>query len=297
MQARAYGKRAIALTVTVGLVVLAAPSSAVAATQIGETFVPNSDVGGTPTAIQTVSPGGQYAAPSAGVITSWSFQAPASSVPVLKFKVARPAGGNSFTIIGEEGPQTPVAGMLNIYPTRIPVQAGDLIGLTRVVSGSAHFLRGAPSYAFHVTGGDPPPGTTATFSPGGNAQLDISASLEPDADNDGFGDETQDACPGLGGAANGCPPNTAITKGPKDKTRKRTATFEFAATGALAARQGAPTFQCKLDSGPFEPCTSPKTYRVKKGRHTFEVQATSDDFTDPTPATDDWKRKRKRNRG
>jgi hypothetical protein len=89
------------------------------------------------------------------------------------------------------------------------------------------------------------------------------------------------------------PPNTLITKGPKDKTRKNTATFEFTATEAAAAKQSL-AFQCKLDGGPFEPCTSPKTYKVKKGKHTFQVQASIAGLTDPTPATDDWKRKKRK---
>jgi hypothetical protein len=89
------------------------------------------------------------------------------------------------------------------------------------------------------------------------------------------------------------PPNALITKGPKDKTRKKTATFEFTATEAAAAKQSL-TFQCKLDGGPFEPCTSPKTYQVKKGKHTFQVQASVAGITDPTPATDDWKRKKRK---
>jgi subtilisin-like proprotein convertase family protein len=86
------------------------------------------------------------------------------------------------------------------------------------------------------------------------------------------------------------PPETTITQAPKDKTRKRKATFGFTAS-AVPVRQNA-TFQCKLDDGPFEPCTSPTTYRVKKGKHTFQVEATVDGVTDSTPATDTWKRKK-----
>lgn len=198
-----------------------------------------------------------------------------------------PQGGNSFTIIGESDLQTPTPNALNTYPVRIPVQVGDVIGQYRATDGQCD--RPASSYTFHSLSGDTQPGTTVAFNgPFANTQFDISASLEADCDGDGLGDETQDT------SLVACEPTTTITKGPKDKTKERTATFEFAATSALAARQGAPTFQCKLDSGPFEPCTSPKTYRVKKGRHTFQVQATLDGFTDSTPATDDWKRKKRK---
>jgi hypothetical protein len=88
-------------------------------------------------------------------------------------------------------------------------------------------------------------------------------------------------------------PDTTITKGPKDKTRKKTATFEFTGTDARAIA----SFQCKLDAGAFAPCTSPHTVRVKKGKHTFQVQAIDDaGNADGSPARDTWKRKKKRKR-
>jgi len=60
--------------------------------------------------------------------------------------------------------------------------------------------------------GDPSPGDTKTFTPLDGQLLDVSATLEPDADNDGFGDETQDKCIGTAGTANGCPSTVAIDK-------------------------------------------------------------------------------------
>ena len=53
------------------------------------------------------------------------------------------------------------------------------------------------------------------------------------------------------------------------------------------------TFQCKLDKGAFAPCTSPKTYKVKPGRHTFSVEAVAPAGTDATPATFSFKVKKK----
>ena len=32
-------------------------------------------------------------------------------------------------------------------------------------------------------------------------------------------------------------------------------------------------FRCKLDRKPYRPCSSPRAYRVKTGRHTFRVFA------------------------
>jgi hypothetical protein len=44
-----------------------------------------------------------------------------------------------------------------------------------------------------------------TYEPGSNHQIDVSAVLEPDADHDGFGDETQDQCPTNGSTHGPCP--------------------------------------------------------------------------------------------
>jgi hypothetical protein len=86
------------------------------------------------------------------------------------------------------------------------------------------------------------------------------------------------------------PPETTILNGPKDKTRKRTATFEFTGTDTRAIA----SFQCKLDAGAFTPCTSPHTVKVKKGKHTFQVQAIDEAGNVGSPATDTWKRKKKK---
>jgi Trypsin len=84
---------------------------------------------------------------------------------------------------------------------------------------------------------------------------------------------------------------TVITKGPKDKTKKKKATFEF--TGAeVRAIAG---FQCSLDGKAFASCTSPHKVKVKKGRHTFQVRTVDTaGNVDGTPASDSWKRKKKK---
>ncbi len=165
---------------------MAAPAGARAATVIGSTVTP---VNGC--AFDAEFLGGGYSAPSAGVITQWRYQAAATDVPHLKLKVARPAGGNDFTMVGESGVQTPVPSTLNSYPVRIAVQAGDVIGVYLQTSGLC--VRPDPSSSYFVKFGDDPPQTTAPFSfSGPGSQLAVSALLEPDCDRDGLGDETQD---------------------------------------------------------------------------------------------------------
>jgi hypothetical protein len=74
------------------------------------------------------------------------------------------------------------------------------------------------------------------------------------------------------------PPDTAITSGPAGPTNEPSPTFEF------LSRAGA-TFECRLGSDPFAPCTSPRTIGpLADGDYTFEVQATEGGESDPTPA-------------
>jgi hypothetical protein len=90
---------------------------------------------------------------------------------------------------------------------------------------------------------------------------------------------------------------TSILSGPKKKVKskkkKKKATFTFAANLGGAPVTDA-TFTCTVDAKPPVPCTSPFTTKVKKGNHTFSVQATSAGETDSTPAAQSWKLKRKK---
>jgi Big-like domain-containing protein len=76
------------------------------------------------------------------------------------------------------------------------------------------------------------------------------------------------------------PPETTITKGPKKKTTKRRPKFKFTSS-EFGSR-----FQCKLDAGQFQPCTSPfKPPKLRLGKHKLRVEAIDPSGNvDPTPA-------------
>jgi hypothetical protein len=78
--------------------------------------------------------------------------------------------------------------------------------------------------------------------------------------------------------------DTSITRRPAAETTSVNATFEFASDDPIA------TFECKLDSGAWEACTSPAPYTgLAQGQHAFSVRATgSNGATDPTPAVHSW---------
>jgi hypothetical protein len=229
---RRVRRSALALLAAVSAALIGA-GSAGAATEIGTTFDPGTSFCGN-LLLQSVSPPTDtYAAPSAGVVTSWSYQA--SSVPVqLQLKIGRAAGTNQFTIVGESAVETASSSGPNTFQTRIPVQAGDLIGLRPVSTGPPCIRGMSPGYSYsaYVMGNDLSPGTTATFNPPNpNVQMDVAANLEPDADTDGFGDETQDRCLGVPGPMEGCPSNTFTFGKLKRNAHKGTAVLIVSVPG------------------------------------------------------------------
>jgi hypothetical protein len=265
---------------------MCAPASA--ATTVGGVFNPDSSCVGF-TAFQTGAPGNQYTVPTAGVLTSWSFAANANAPASLRLKVGREVGPNAFLIVGHSALEGVFPSGLRTFATRIPVQAGDVIGFHQPTSGEA--CDALPDYSVQFVPGDPEPGATVATSPS-PTRLDIAAILEPDADCDDFGDETQDPSVDPIGCDKAAP-TASITKAPKDKvkTKKKRAkaTFEFSGTDARAIA----SFQCSLDGAAFTPCTSPHTVNVKKGTHSFAVRAVDQAGNLGTPVSDDWKVKRK----
>src|SRR5206468_3843179 len=80
------------------------------------------------------------------------------------------------------------------------------------------------------------------------------------------------------------PPDTIIRAAPPAHSGSSTASFSFTATEAGSS------FACRLDSGAFTPCVSPRSYSALGfGDHNFEVRATdAAGNTDPTPASYTW---------
>jgi len=163
-------------------------------------------------------------APTSGVITSWGFNA---SLPVIegnpytmKLKVLRSTSDPiSFAVVGESTRERIHDGS-NSFATRIPIQAGDRLG-TGGGDDLAVSLFCEPldaSDRMGIAEGDAPVGSNQTFSMSATRRLALFASIEPDADNDGFGDETQDACPQSAAFQVACPPvalstSTQVKKG------------------------------------------------------------------------------------
>jgi hypothetical protein len=82
------------------------------------------------------------------------------------------------------------------------------------------------------------------------------------------------------GPLDSIPPETTIVKGPKKKTTKRRPGFQFGSSEFGSA------FQCQLDAGQFQPCSSPfKPPKLRLGKHVLRVEAIDPaGNVDPTPA-------------
>src|SRR5262245_33261111 len=93
--------------------------TASAATTLGTTPTPNALCTAGLGFAQLSGPSGATpAAPTNGVITSWSFTG-ATPIPVLRLKVWRPVAGGQYTAIAKSDQETPAVGA-NTFPTRIP---------------------------------------------------------------------------------------------------------------------------------------------------------------------------------
>lgn len=192
---------------------LALVSVASASTTVGQLFTPDTECNVIATELVTgVTSGNAYTVPSAGVITSWSFHDGANKVPDLEFKVGRHVSGDEYTIVGTSAAGAQTGNAVNTYPTRIAVQAGDVIGIYVDGSGTCVSTGGSGDSREELTGTNPPLNSADTYTPyGSGAIFPVAATVEPDADHDGWGDETQDLCPTDATRQIACPTTTPPT--------------------------------------------------------------------------------------
>lgn len=129
-----------------------------------------------------------------GVITSWRTNPGNNAGTSTRLEVVRESNN---TIAGESARQSNIhANKATTFPTRIPVESGDRIGLELGPSGSVpcSYTGGASDVAGNTS--DPGPGNPFSgLSMYGGYLTNVSAVVERDADRDGYGDATQDACP------------------------------------------------------------------------------------------------------
>lgn len=250
------------------LAVLALAASASAAVTVGQA-PPSAGASfgcGPGTGLQlSVAGGNSYAVPSpGGVITHWRSSA-SGTIAMTVFQGA----GTTWTPVVED--QRTIAGTLTQFDVRIPVAGGEQIGMR--IPGATPGCLYQTSLASDLIGVAvvAPLGVPTPFVGAPGYRFNVAVDVEPDADKDGFGDETQDACPTDAARQGPCPdttaPQTSIRKHPAKKTGKRKARFTFSSS------EPGSSFECKLDKKPFKKCASPFRKRVGPGHHSFRIRA------------------------
>ncbi len=176
-------------------------TSASAATEFGDNCAADQATFEPPLTFFAISAPGNpspLTAPVSGVITQWkSNLAPVPAFVPQTLKVLRQNGPNTVQIIGESSGT--ITGGANTFNTRIPVQAGDRLGLLGDGATYGNLFCNTPGVENLIgafAGGGGGPGATVAFAQFSEEfRIPALAVIEPDADNDGFGDETQDKCP------------------------------------------------------------------------------------------------------
>ena len=278
------------------------PAGASAATTIGSTAVPPGQCvgnpGGAQTFAQTTSAGNTHVVPSPGVITAWLYNPGTSPIAAsFTFRALRPGMSGSYTSVGHTTIPS-ISANLTAYPARIPVQTGDILGLTQPTSGGTFPCETSTAgYVMRFKFIDPTDGSPFSFDLDFNSiRLDIAARIEADGDGDGYGDETQDCMPTdpaihdcSGSGPDTTAPETTITTQPPSKTKKGRAELAFTSS------EPGSTFECSFDGDPFAGCISPKLATLGKGKHVFQVRATdAAGNVDQSPAQATWTVKKKR---
>jgi uncharacterized repeat protein (TIGR01451 family) len=207
-------------------VLVAAPAPAQASVTIGQTQGAAESCSSPNVNVQDGTPG--YVAPSDGVVVSWSYLA-GTHTPNLKLRLYQPGSSPTEWIARSESAEKPPgtgagqvgASRLNSFPESpgIPIKSGYHLGLTTSGAGASSWgcigTASSSDLIRQKTPPDPAIDTPATF-PGAaltNFKLDLSAVIEPDADGDHFGDETQDSCPTDPAVhTGGCPVDLSIVK-------------------------------------------------------------------------------------
>jgi hypothetical protein len=251
---------------------LAAPA-ATAAVRLGpDTSAPpgvNTGCGGSDcTFVNTASSTVTLAAPFSGVLVRWRIRTDGMTATWRLRTVQEPTPGMRIAT-GTGASETVVPGAERTFPTRLRIQAGDLLGVDGPASAIAPLTTsgGGSNSRFNpplVVGAA---ARAATANGGGFVGM-FAADLEADADGDGYGDETQDPCSLDKNRQSGC---VTFLKAPKKRTeissKRLKAKFRF--------KTGSPAAQCRLDKRAYAPCTSPFRAKLRPGKHRVRIRATS----------------------
>ena len=275
-----------------------------------------------------------YAVPSGNwVLTSWSTAVGPTLSSDISLLMLEPASGTMYTLRVEDQRDPTTASSINTFSgLQIPVEAGWLLGMGSGINGTSAVFSPTmdPADVLRAHSDDTIGNTTDDTTTLGGRIINLSARLESDFDDDGLGDDTQDADDDGDGVADGadnCPlavnpgqadadgdgfgdacdsvfnpapdpqPQTGDTTAPNTTITKQPPpkTRKKRVSFEFSSTEQGSAFECSLDGGSYSSCTSPHSVKAKKGRHTLSVRAKDTaGNVDPTPATATWKVKKRK---
>ncbi len=201
-------RRAFLISLVLGF---AFPAASHGAVTIGPPLPSNNlgiaGAGGGATFIQTALPGHANESPINGVLVRFRLQF--RDWGNARLRVLRPAGGGTFSVVASDIGHllgTTFEDALFPFPTRLPISAGDRIGIDADWSARMTTVPGATIGYWAPIKNESDPASAPTALGGANQALAFNADVEPDADRDGFGDETQDCAPANPALSAACPP-------------------------------------------------------------------------------------------
>jgi RTX calcium-binding nonapeptide repeat (4 copies) len=208
-----FARRSLLASLVTVAALTASASPAGAAVTIGQTAPPAGagDCGGAKLYVTSqVAPGSPtyVVPPGGGVLTEWS--ATGGNIDsTLELKVVNQTAAMNYRIVATDVPRTLFANVLNNFPIRIPVSGGEFLSLWVSATGQFCAYPADPGDVTEYRAGSwPEPNVGDTFvmdTAVPNVRINATAVLEPDCDEDGLGDQTQD------GDLSTCAPGTAPT--------------------------------------------------------------------------------------
>lgn len=146
-------------------------------------------------------------APNDGVITKFRIRAngPGASVTfrVADLTIAPPDSAQASAV--GTGPTVTIAGLGEVeeFSGRLPIKKGNQLAIDTSTAAAIYETGGNEfSYGYGPALVD---GAAASSSSAAHGELLVAATVEADADGDGYGDETQDRCVKENGSDDGCP--------------------------------------------------------------------------------------------
>ena len=188
----------LATLVAISATLMVGAPGASAAVEVGNNCTAQSTLGSNFAAFQFAKVTGDglpIVAPTGGILTRWKVVSKYSGEPTEQLKVLRGGSIKSLQTVAESSSATVPPGT-NVFETRIPVQAGDRFAAF-APSGSSVLYCPTPNSGDEMGyfPGNPTLGSSNEYVQGSNILIALSVVIEPDADGDGFGDESQDKCP------------------------------------------------------------------------------------------------------